>query len=536
MTREISRQAFIRGALATVAAGASGSCRKTAPEPQTQSSTSRPPGQPDWNTLGRTIEGRVTLPSSADYAAAKNLFNSRFDNSTPAAVVSVKSGSDVQKAVEFAAKNGIKVAVRSGGHSYIGASAADSTMVVDLRQLPGGIAYDDGPGLTTIPAAAQLDSVQAALASHGRSIPSGSCPTVGVAGLTLGGGLGSDARRSGLACDALVSTSVVLPSGDVITASADDHADLFWALRGGGGGNFGVVTSFTFRTLPVIDRDVVNLVFPEGTTEQAIVGWAEWLHAADRAIWGMVNITVGSGSGGCTIVLATPAGDGPGSAGDLSGAIGVQPVSSTSRTLDRMDFVHYFEGGAQATQPRAFVAGSDIIEEMTQAAAESIVAAVSAWPRDAGSSSAVIESLSGAVSDLGPSDTAFPWRRQAACVQWYTETPTFRDRERVAGQRPCGGSSALDRRLCQLCRVGYADVMVFRRQSRETRRHPAAVRPRPVDVFRYVTSFGRRATHQHGHIEVPSPGVRRCRGHRLGRMGIADRTHPDSGRSRRSVP
>ena len=425
MTREISRQAFIRGALATVAAGASGSCRKTAPEPQTQSSTSRPPGQPDWNTLGRTIEGRVTLPSSADYAAAKNLFNSRFDNSTPAAVVSVNSGSDVQKAVEFAAKNGIKVAVRSGGHSYIGASAADSTMVVDLRQLPGGIAYDDGPGLTTIPAAAQLDTVQAALASHGRSIPSGSCPTVGVAGLTLGGGLGSDARRSGLACDALVSTSVVLPSGDVITASADDHADLFWALRGGGGGNFGVVTSFTFRTLPVIDRDVVNLVFPEGTTEQAIVGWAEWLHAADRAIWGMVNITVGSGSGGCTIVLATPAGDGPGSAGDLSGAIGVQPVSSTSRTLDRMDFVHYFEGGAQATQPRAFVAGSDIIEEMTQAAAESIVAAVSAWPHDAGSSSAVIESLSGAVSDLGPSDTAFPWRRQAACVQWYTETPTF---------------------------------------------------------------------------------------------------------------
>lgn len=95
-----------------------------------------------------------------------------------------------------------------------------------------------------------------------------------------------------------------------------------------------------------------------------------------------------------------------------------------SRTLNRMDFVHYFEGGAQATQPRAFVAGSDIIGEMTPAAAEAIVAATSAWPTAAGSATTVIESLSGAVSDLDSGDTGFPWRRQAACVQWYTETPS----------------------------------------------------------------------------------------------------------------
>jgi hypothetical protein len=428
MTREISRPAFIRGALGAVAAGALlSSCRTTAQAPTTPPGSPSPPavsGPPDWNALDSGLEGRVLLPASAGYAAAKELFNSRFDNSTPAAVVSVKSSSDVQKAVEFAARSGIKIAARSGGHSYTGASAANSTLVIDLRKLPGETTYDDGTGLATIPAATQLDSVQTGLAGHGRSIPSGSCPSVGVAGLTLGGGLGADARRSGLSCDALISASVVLPSGDAIVASADDHADLFWALRGGGGGNFGVVTSFTFRTFPVTDRDVVNLVFPEGATAQAIAGWHEWLHTADGAIWGMVNITVGSGSGGCTIVLATPAGDGPKSASDLSTVIGVQPVSSASRTLDRIDFVHYFEGGAQATQPRAFVAGSDIIGDMTLAAAESIVAAASAWPRDVGASTAVIESLSGAVSDVAPSDTAFPWRRQAACVQWYTETPT----------------------------------------------------------------------------------------------------------------
>ena len=425
MTGEISRQAFVRGALGAVAAGALlGSCRPTpevAPPAADSLTSSMVSGLRDWAALDDAIEGRVVLPSSADYTAAKNLFNSRFDDSTPAAVVVVQSIDDVQRAVEFAARNGIKVAARSGGHSYIGASAANSAMIIDLRQLPGGISYDEDRGLATISAATQLDSVQTSLAAHDRSIPSGSCPTVGIAGLALGGGLGCDARRSGLTCDALVSASVVLPSGEAITASADDHADLFWALRGGGGGNFGVVTSFTFRTFPATDRDIATLVFPEGATAQAIAGWHEWLHNADHAIWGMVNITAGSGSGGCTIVLATPARDGPGRASDLSAAIGVHPVSNTSRTLNRIDFVHYFEGGAQATQPRAFVAGSDIIGEMTATAAESIVAATSTWPQPAGSATTVIESLSGSVSDVDSGDTAFPWRRQAASVQWYTE-------------------------------------------------------------------------------------------------------------------
>jgi FAD/FMN-containing dehydrogenase len=221
-----------------------------------------------------------------------------------------------------------------------------------------------------------------------------------------------------------VSASIVLPSGEAITTSPDDHADLFWALRGGGGGNFGVVTSFTFRTSPVTDRDVVTLVFPDGTTEHAILGWYEWLRGADRAIWAMVNVTVGPGSAGCIIVLATAPGDGPSRAGDLCSTIGVQPVSNRSQTLNRMDFIHYFEGGHDATKPRAFVAGSDIVGDMTAAAAESIVTAVSAWPQASGASTTVIESLSGAVADIDADDSAFPWRRQAACVQWYVETPS----------------------------------------------------------------------------------------------------------------
>lgn len=105
-------------------------------------------------------------------------------------------------------------------------------MVIDLRRLAGGVSYDDDRWLATVSAAADLHSVQTALAAHGRSIPSGTCPTVGVAGLTLGGGLGPDTRRSGLARDALVSASAVLPSGESVTVTPGDHANLLWALRG----------------------------------------------------------------------------------------------------------------------------------------------------------------------------------------------------------------------------------------------------------------------------------------------------------------
>jgi FAD/FMN-containing dehydrogenase len=227
-----------------------------------------------------------------------------------------------------------------------------------------------------------------------------------------------------LTCDALVSASVVLPGGDEVTAAPDDRSDLFWALRGGGGGSFGIVTSLTFRTFPPVDRDVVTLTFPPEAAAQVLQGWQDWLRSADRTIWGMVNITVGPSPGRCLVVLATPAGAGPSRVRDLGAAIGVTPASTTTRTLNRMDFIRYFEGGADATRARAFVAGSDIIEDITETAVASIIAATSTWPQAAGSATAVIEPLSGAVADVDPAATAFPWRRQAACVQWYTEPPT----------------------------------------------------------------------------------------------------------------
>src|SRR5262249_3538224 len=143
------------------------------------------------------------------------------------------SASDVQKAMAFAAAHNLRVAPRSGGHSYIGGSTANGAMGVDLRPLPGDANYDASPGQITGTPATRRYTMHRTLAAAGRGIPTGTCPSVGAAGHALGGGLGAQSRHAGLLCDQLTSASVVLPSGQAVTASAASNPDLFWALRGG---------------------------------------------------------------------------------------------------------------------------------------------------------------------------------------------------------------------------------------------------------------------------------------------------------------
>jgi hypothetical protein len=231
---------------------------------------------------------------------------------------------------------------------------------------------------------------------------------------------------------------VVLPSGQAVTASADNEPDLFWALRGGGA-NIVVATSFTFRTFETGDRDVVTLTFPQSATAQVIYGWHQWLSAAERSVWSMINVTVGS-DWRCSVIMASP----PGSwlAADLIASIAVAPLTNSTQTLNHMAFVDYFSGGADAVRPRAFTAGSDIVQEMTERAAQAIVAAASAWTPSAGSATAVIESLDGAVQDVAAGDSAFPWRQQAACVQWYTEAPADAALEWLAAAHDAIGTNS----------------------------------------------------------------------------------------------
>lgn len=408
----ISRQTFIRGAATVLASGAVFGITRAAADPGAASG---------WGGLASSIGGRVLLPASGtQFATSKQVFNSFYNNSNPAAVVTVSSQADVQKAVTFAKTNNLKIAPRGGGHSYVGASSATGTMVLDLRGLPGGAHFDTISGNVTVTPATNLYAVQQALTSAGRAIPMGSCPTVGIAGLALGGGMGADSRHAGLTCDALQSAAVVLPSGDVVNVSANDNPDLFWALRGGGGGNFGVVTSMTFATFATADVDLVRLDFPPSSSVQVLSGWQSWLAAADRNTWGIVDLSVSSNPD-CHVLATCPAGGGPGVADAIKAAVGVAPSAVQNKTFGRQDLVMYLAGGTSSPPPRGFVGGSDVVSTVNSGAAHAIATAIGQWPATAGKASVLVDPLSGAVADVAPADTAFPWRQQSAVLQWYVE-------------------------------------------------------------------------------------------------------------------
>ncbi|ETB35167.1 FAD-dependent oxidoreductase [Mycobacterium avium] len=412
MAREISRQTFLRGAVGALAAGAVLGAPRVGADP-------RPSG---WEGLSTALGGKVLLPDSPQFAGAKQVFNTNYNGSTPAAVVTPTSAADVQKAMAFAAAHNLKVVPRSGGHSYTGASTANGTMVLDLRQLPGDANFDAATGQVTVTPATSLYTMHRTLAAVGRGVPTGTCPSVGAAGHALGGGMGAQSRHAGLLCDQLTSASVVLPSGQAVTASAASNPDLFWALRGGGGGNFGVTTSLTFATFPTKDVDAVNLNFPPQSFAQVLVGWQNWLRTADPNSWALADATVDAMGVHCRILATCPAGSGNSAAAAITQAVGIQPSGVETHTFNYMDLVNYLAVGNLNPQPLGYVGGSDVFPTVNAAVAQGIAAAVNAFPRNAGRMLAIMHALDGALATVAPAATAFPWRLQSALVQWYVET------------------------------------------------------------------------------------------------------------------
>ncbi|HEY3873125.1 MAG TPA: FAD-binding oxidoreductase, partial [Actinocrinis sp.] len=189
----------------------------------------------------------MILPDSPDYDAARRLADPRFDNVLPQAVVRCGTPTDVAEAIALARRHGLHAVPRSGGHSFAGRSTSTG-VIIDVA--PMHDVRPDGD-FAVIGAGARLGEVYDGLARVGRTIAAGCGPAVGIAGLTLGGGLGILGRSHGLTSDQLVAARVVLPDGRIVECDDRREPDLFWALRGSGGGNFGVVTSLTFRTLPV---------------------------------------------------------------------------------------------------------------------------------------------------------------------------------------------------------------------------------------------------------------------------------------------
>ena len=198
--------------------------------------------------LASTIKGRVVEPSGADYDESRALFNAMIDK-RPAAIAYCTDEGDVAAALAYGIEHGPRIAVRGGGHNGGGLGSVDDGLVIDLSQM-NQISVEPEAKLARVGGGALLKDLLEATHQYGLTVPVGIIGTTGVGGLTLGGGVGHLTRAFGLTIDNLVAATVVLADGSVVQTDSEREPDLFWAIRGGGG-NFGVVTSFSFRCHPL---------------------------------------------------------------------------------------------------------------------------------------------------------------------------------------------------------------------------------------------------------------------------------------------
>jgi FAD/FMN-containing dehydrogenase len=243
---------------------------------------------PPWEALGQSLEGRLLTPTDPEYPAAAQTLLARLDQPAPAAVVQCHSETDVVEALRFARAQGVHVAVRSGGHSFGGYSTT-SGMMIDLRGLA---AIRIESERIEVGGGALLGDVEAALAPHRLGLPLGTCPTVGLAGLTLGGGLGMTGRGYGFTADQLTSATVALADGRVVECDSRREPELFWALRGGGGGNFGIVTQLSLALHPVDQVTIFVLEWATNHSVSALSAWQRWAPDAPDELTSNLSLTV----------------------------------------------------------------------------------------------------------------------------------------------------------------------------------------------------------------------------------------------------
>ena len=316
MAEDQGRRAFLRLAAAAGGAGLLASCSPDSQTSATGAGASRTasaagttpggatsgagaaaptatpsPSAADWTALGRDLSGPLVRPGESAYTVSKRLFDPRFDSLRPAGIAYCRNPHDVATCLAFVRKFGLPVAARCGGHSYAGWSST-SGLIIDVTRMSG---VNVSGSTATVGAGTRLIDFYNGLAAHGRGVPGGSCPTVGIAGLTLGGGIGVVARAYGVTSDNVQSLQIVTADGQVRTCNSSQNSDLYWACRGGGGGNFGVVTSFTFRTHQVGQIVLFFLSWPWSQAARVISAWQSWAPHAPDALWSNVHLAATTG-------------------------------------------------------------------------------------------------------------------------------------------------------------------------------------------------------------------------------------------------
>jgi hypothetical protein len=394
-------------------------------------------GPPEWSALAGMLTGSVVVPSDAAYPSSVELYNELFAPQ-PAAVAYCATAVDVQRCVAFTRAQGIDLTARSGGHSYGGYSSCPG-LVIDVSSL-NAVSLEPGMRHATVGAGAQLIDIYSQLGAGGVLLPGGSCPTVGIAGLALGGGIGVFGRAYGLTCDNIASLEVVTADGSLRTCSPASHSDLYWASRGGGGGNFGVVTSFTFDVHPIPDVTLFTLEWSWGEAAIVLDSWLRWIPTTPDELWSNCQLASNGTPGGGTVkVTGVFAGSTAACASALAtlhAAVGAAPTyqfvgpedymratlieaGCDGLTVEQCHLPSRNEGGALSRS--AFRAKSSFVDAPLPATATAaMITAVDALATEVPGvgGGIVFDSYGGAINRLAATDTAFVHRDAVACAQY----------------------------------------------------------------------------------------------------------------------
>ncbi|MET9732800.1 FAD-binding oxidoreductase [Streptomyces sp. NPDC006458] len=380
----------------------------------------------DWERLREQVDGTVRLPGEPGFEENSSAFNKRYADVRAAGVLSVASVADVARGITWAREQGVPVVARGGGHSYSG-QAATTGLVLDLHGLRT-ITVDRERELVTVAGGARSGDLYAELQRHDLAVPLGNSEEVGIGGLTLGGGVAAVSRAFGLTCDSLVETEVVLADGTVVICNETEHPDLFWACRGGGGGNFGVNTSFTFQARPTVASSTCLVVWPLDDAEAVLPVMQRIMRDAPDRFAARIGVSRSSDDDGMVSVI----GQHLGPAAELRELLAPALAVGTPAKADIEDrsyweakdyLRHETSGDPFAVRTRT------IGEPLTEAGVDTLLTALRKWPGSGNPDGAGIALFTwgGAINKVPVTETAFPHRDVLFLISmdssWSTDDP-----------------------------------------------------------------------------------------------------------------
>ena len=365
-------------------------------------------------------DASVLVPSDKLFAPNQIAFNKRTIQ-VPLVRVLCSTAQGVAIAIEWARTNNVPLAVRSGGHSFEGLSQTTG-LAIDTRPM-GHVQMASDLNSFTAGGGATLGNIYTQLSTHDRAFPAGSCPTVGISGHTLGGGYGLLARPLGLACDSLISAELVNADGKTLTCSETENSDLFWALRGGGAGSFGIVTSLQMKAHRIGNVIVYGLSWTADAkvTSSLIKAWLEWASSAPREITSLMGLHLGSNGNFELRAFGQTVGSMTQLHSEIAKLTGIAPATP----LTFIEAVHHFAGSDQVTSD--FTKGkSDYLTRVFDD--QGLATLLSNLPAGI---SVTFDSYGGKVADVGGAETAFADRAGTLSSIKYsahwasaTQTPT----------------------------------------------------------------------------------------------------------------